>query len=547
MSDVHLRNYELDNTYKNITPIIPYTINTFDVLNYPKLISIVNNLELNNLKMFGSAIINNPYVYNFVKNNNRFHGFTIYDHNSLNGNKSVHPNIEPFSVNQQWKFLTYVNSGTFIVTYNDEFKYFCSTGKSNYIIWGKFNSDEPLIFKGETVMLPTYKVDDPSTVNYTYNIHHDVYNNRLIYVNADYLDIYDITNYYECGEMFLIDKIKLIPTIKHPFIWDKTFVSKIKDLKSKWGDYYAILNNQNNPAFIKFGRNIRTGLQDLKLSILNKYSSVVYNTIDLSVCNIVDIIDIAVSQVDDNIIVLHKIGESYYISTIDTESYSVSDPLELKSLPLNRKWYRISYSDMDSNIFNIYTNKEYQSRFISCPTYPHGRLELGELGYDYNYLWKEPNLPFSQNVIQFRGLFGDSDIYNTILASETIKNGKMYMLLHNYGRLYALSQPLSDKLTFNIPHNLEKYFEYTKCSSSSIGTYFNAIMSTLIRDTLNIFNKSTGSFNFNEYTVDLNSIQDFILKPENLYINGNETINVLTLQRIMKLLADIQTKILPTT
>jgi hypothetical protein len=121
----------------------------------------------------------------------------------------------------------------------------------------------------------------------------------------------------------------------------------------------------------------------------------------------------------------------------------------------------------------------------------------------------------------------------------------MYMLLHNVGRLYVMKQPISNRFMSSIPLNIEKFYSGISCSESSIGLYFNTSISNLIKDTLNLFNQSSGTFSIYEKKTIVKQLNDFILKTDNLYINGNETINVLTLQRIFILLTEIQSKLLP--
>ena len=59
-------------------------------------------------------------------------------------------------------------------------------------------------------------------------------------------------------------------------------------------------------------------------------------------------------------------------------------------------------------------------------------------------------------------------------------------------------------------------------------------------------NKNFGSFTIEEYRSYISEIDDIAYDTHNLYLNGNETINVISLQRILNLIVDIQTKLLPT-
>lgn len=131
------------------------------------------------------------------------------------------------------------------------------------------------------------------------------------------------------------------------------------------------------------------------------------------------------------------------------------------------------------------------------------------------------------------------------MSSELIKNNRMYLLLHNVGRLYAMRQPLNNRFLNSLPLDIAKFYDGVTCSESSLGLYFNTSISNLVKDTLNLFNQSSGSFSIYERKVISRQLNDFIFQIDDLYINGNETINVITVQRIFLLITEIQTKLLP--
>ena len=120
----------------------------------------------------------------------------------------------------------------------------------------------------------------------------------------------------------------------------------------------------------------------------------------------------------------------------------------------------------------------------------------------------------------------------------------MYTLLHNNGRLYTINQPNVDRYFNNISLNLEKNYTGTVCSNSSIGIFFNTNIKNLIKDTLNIMNKSSASFEIHEREVLAQTLENYTTDSKNLYINGNETINIIALQRIFLTIHQIQSKLL---
>jgi len=546
LSDVYSNKLELDNVYKNINKTIPYYSNVFDLINKQEIDRLSTSIEYNNLKMFGGGIMGNPYLYNMERNNNHFYGFsdTDVDLETLHTNTQLTDSI-PFSYTTKWEFLDRIKSGEFVVDGDGKFKYICSTGLVNYIIKGDFIGDTPItILDG----YPKYLHPDfTTTPDYTHSIYHDVEDSKVVFVNDDFIEIYDSSNFYDCDNLPLIDKIKLIPTDTTEYFWNNVNF-KFSGTTAKWGDRYTIVND-NNPKFIKFGKNIRTSLNGSILSIIVKYSSTVYKTIDLSLFDVGEILELSINPVDDNILILNKISDKLYIMVLDVENISDNTPINtlLESISLDMPWYVIKFSEIDSNIFYIYNSKEYQARYLTHPSYPYGRLENGRLLYHDAFKWNEAFEKFSQTSIIFGSTIHESNTYNNIISCETVKNGKMYMLHHNIGRLYTLHQPLSERYMTNIPIDLIKYTNPVKCCNSSLGVYFNTIIINNTKDTLNIFNKSSGSFKFEEFKVSTIPITDLDYNVKDFYINGNETFNVTAIQRITQSVTNLQSKTIPLT
>ena len=118
-------------------------------------------------------------------------------------------------------------------------------------------------------------------------------------------------------------------------------------------------------------------------------------------------------------------------------------------------------------------------------------------------------------------------------------------MLHNVGRLYAISQPMNDRFLASIPLDLPQKFDGFVCSDSSIGIQLNIIIRNLLDDTLSILRNASNSFIIEEKKVLYKEIQDYTIMVDNLYMNGNETFNILMLQRILFQILDLQKRIIP--
>lgn len=529
-----------DTTFKSISKLTPYYSNVLDILNREGLGKAFESINDNNLIIFKNLILNHPTIYQYDENDGFFYGLSS-NSDILNGKRGSIDTLE-FSKSGYWSFMDEIICGSFVINSNEQFKYLCSTGTTNYVLSGSFIDNKTVLDK-----IFEYDQHPPKTYTpeYTHYIYHDTINDKMSYVNDNYINIYDSSNYEECDNLILIDRLELKLCKTNEYIWNRIDL-KWKDFNEKWTRRFRTIN-PNNPEFIKFGKNIRTSLNGTKLSILNKYSSDIFQVIDLSKWIQGSCLSIDVREIDDYILILNRDVDNLFVMLIDpknvdnttnTQIYSVIDTLEN---------YDIKFSSFDSNIFNLYNEKEYQTRYISNPKYPAGRLETGDLGYIDSFVWKKIDRQWGSMNWRWNSGSNLSNSYNNLLTSELIKNNEMYLLLHNVGRLYTIKQPLSDRFLTTIPLNTEKFYSGITCSESGLGLYFNTAISNLIKDTLNLFNQSMGSFSIYEKKVIISQLTDFILKTENLYINSNETINVITLQRIFILITEIQSKLLPST
>lgn len=540
ISDFYKNKLEFDVNYGNLNIIRPFYSNSFDIFDAQGIKSLTDTINYNNLLCFKGFNISNPIIYNFEKNNNFFYGLSNINAPILGFQQRRH--IEPFTSNKDWEFLDKVTSGCLFVNSEDDFKYYCTTGDVDYILKGSFipNSKLEIIYKKD--LHPDYTTDP----DYNYHIHHDLENLKLYVVNNDFIRVYDTTKFDECENLPLIDQIPLNKTTTNDHIFGKT--------NYKFGEFhYKFMSrfhtfNDNNPYFIKFGKNVRTSYSNSNLLVtVNKYSNTRYQYFDLNKQGVVEVIDINISPITDDIIVLHKKDDKLYLLVIYGLNANEIFNYELKSYK-ESSWYKVSFSNVDSNLIYFQGENEFQSRHLTDPEYPSGRLEQGELLYFKRYTFSKAIFKFSNNEIKFNSAKYKSNSFNNLVGSETIKNDNMYMLLHNVGRLYALKQPIKDFIYSIVPSNLTKYFNGIQCSESSLGLYLNSILSNLIKDTLNLLVNAEGKFKFDENTsmiISLQEVQVSLDQLKNFQMNGNETVNVITLQRILGIISNIQHKLFP--
>lgn len=92
---------------------------------------------------------------------------------------------------------------------------------------------------------------------------------------------------------------------------------------------------------------------------------------------------------------------------------------------------------------------------------------------------------------------------------------------------------------------MKKYFTEVEYSESSIGLQFNNIILNIIKDTLQLLANAEGKFKLNSYVVLVNGLEEINVNMKNLLLGENETINIISLQRILTNISNIQSKLLP--
>ena len=538
ISDLFSNKLELNTAYKNIDQLVDYYSNVFDLLNKEgtdELTSVINN---NNLLTFKSLIIDNPIIYNFDPNKNHFYGFPSLSASDTLEAYSEVISISPFSSNQTWEFLDDVVCGTFIVKYDNAFNYFCSGGTKTYVLSGSFTEKTPLAIISEV----DFYSDDPELLDYTYNINYSDEDTRILFVNKETINIYDASNFSDCNKLFLVDKIKLpFKTTTDIYIWNKTRY-KFSEHKKTWGTRFFIYND-NNPQYIKFGKNLRSAIYNNILYLYNKYSSDLLYEIDLSLYDVEDVIDLDIRNIDDHVILVNEKETGIYVLYIDINDIESSKNEKLEDILPDLDWYSIKFSNIDSDIFMISNEYQYQTRHISYKTYPTGRLNAKNLQYLSRYKWNKAREVYRYANFLWNSSKLVSNSYHNILSNEQAKNNKRYLLLHNIGRIYAIYSDMPERYSMNTEFEIPKYFNGFSCSESSIGIHLNSAITNIVKDCLNLYNKSFGKFKLTETGVEDVSFSDLEFESSNFYINGNETFNVLVLRRILTLLKETQEKI----
>ena len=107
-----------------------------------------------------------------------------------------------------------------------------------------------------------------------------------------------------------------------------------------------------------------------------------------------------------------------------------------------------------------------------------------------------------------------------------------------------IKQNMNDRFENAIPLNLEKYFNGLKYSETSIGLYLNTLLMDLLKDIINMHNKAKNSFDYTESGVVRKSIENISENLDNLFIQNNETINIMVLNRIFQNITKIQNKLI---
>jgi len=531
ISDFYLNKMEFDNQFDSITEASNITANVFDILNkveIEKLLSIINQ---NNITVFKSLVVNNPQIINFTENESHYYGLssTIVDMRNddlMFGKKNI-SHIDPFRYEVEWAFIEKIKYGALFVKSDQTFKYLCSTGFELYTLKGSF-TDESYI---------EYFVQEFKLNEEIYGIDYDEFEDKITIILGGDLKVYDAINYIECDTLILVDSIKLGDADSEILTWGTQ--KKYKNLIGKWNRRFYTLT-EFSTEFIRFGNNYRTSIEGNNLTLRNKYSTDKIVDYDLKSIGIDQLLNVDIRINDDCILILHKKFEKFHITFFD--------PLDVENSLFDREIfefndsynYRISFSTYDSNVFYLNSNAQSHTRMISNPIYPVGQMRENNLKYVKKETFKNYFQKFGNGVLKWNTVRMDSNFYTNYMFDSITKSDKNYMFLLNSGRIYPIRQNILNSYLSSVPLDLVKTYDGIRCSDTSFGLFLNKTISYILKDILTLYTKATNSYLISKNDVFLNKIREITYDTNNLYMNGNETVNVLMLQRILTLLTDLQ-------
>lgn len=533
-SEFYLKKLEFDNQFDSIQDITPYFTNSFDILNKNELDKIFDKINTNNLIVFKSLVINNPQIVDFDENDCHFYGLSSTIRDERNDDimvaKNVVSHIDNFDYSSEWKFLENVKYGDFIVKSDQKFKYLCSTGKDLITVNGSFDD----------MSLLTYNIQELNFGEEIYGIKYDEFENKINIIVNGVINIYEGLNYIECENLILVDSIKIgdVDTISLKWSAKKTF----SDAFGRFNDRFFNINS-NNVKFMKYGNNMRTVIDGGILYLWNKKSNVLLVKINLSDYDIENVVAIDIRDVDDFVIILHKKDNNYQISTFAPYAIDATF-LNHEIYDLNNDNYEVAFSTYDSNVFYIKGINGVETRFVSNPSNTASDFKKFNLKYPPNHLFGNVYQKFGDTPIKWNTNRMNANNFYNIIFNEITKSNKNYTLLHNSGRLYALKQPILDNRYTAIDDDTAKNFRNITCGDHSFGLFFNKNLLNILKDVMVLYTKASNSYNFKKDDVLLNTIRNIDYDLNNLQINGNESINTTTMQRIFTLITEIQQKLI---
>lgn len=526
ISDFYVNRLEFDNTFTDIDTVSYKYPSKLDTLDKNGMTEIFNHLNLNNLLVFKSLTIRNKQIINFQNSNSHFYGLSSNTNDAYGKDtpygKNVRTHIDPFSYEPEWAYIDSIKVGSILVDVNNNFKYLASTGTDIITLSGSFTKKTPL------ALVKYEQIPQPDLV---YQISHDEEDNKIFIVRKDEIFVYEASNYINCGELLLIDKIPLIPTDVDTYKWSSHI--KWKDAKTKWSQRYVFFN-KNNPEFIKFGKNIRTGMDGSNLRIYNKFTNDFLGEYEI----LGTPISISIRNVDDMIAILTKSEENYvihYVNPIDDSM--TSQVIQEFSYSENAA---IKFSNFDSNIIYTSNLKQVQMRNITNSAYPFAFLSEDNLLYPENLKWGEAYARFGSIKRKWNTKLLKSNNFNNIIVDNQNVGSEFHLFLHNIGRIYALKQSIQDINRRNLPLSLKKSYNGISTSETSFGVYLNANLRKIVEDVITLQQKASKTYTYSSDDVMDTTIKMLQVDIENFYFQGNETFNALAIQRIVKNIIDLQ-------
>ena len=542
LTELFLKETVFDGKFEDLTIFTP---NAFDIMDETNLGYLFDNINANNLKIYKTHVYLNPELIKYDYNNNHFYTLSstqldVREPDDIPTGKTTYTHSDPFSGNPTWAFLDTITNGFFVIGTDDSFVYYCMNDTTNYSIGGSFINNDPIEVLTQSPKQNVLRIDG------------DYEKNELYYYSTDKISIYDFSKYSICGALTLKDAL----------------ATTITDTTKK---------------FFKMGSDKRTEVINDVIYIKNRYSNEIYQSVTYNDLGITSLKALDIRKNDDAIILIGTNGTSDYFIFFDVENVTSSlQKTEIFDIDIVDN---LMFSTEDSDVFlithTIDTEKRIESRVISNPTVRVG--VTGDVSYFYlrDYLWKDTYNTWNTIQIKNNSNAMRSNRFNNLTFNTVQLNGYAYSIIHNIGRIYA-AKGRYDMYTSTVALNLIKKFKQFNCTGNSIGISFNIAILNLIKDLLSIYAnasqirdfKSITNATFENYIWDITKlsiskneikwttrdskkvakstdasfqnipIENLIFELENMLINGNETMNIVSIQRIFLVMASIQSKIL---
>lgn len=504
--------------FDGVTPTLNLTIpSALDILDDNTLFDFLNRTHENNLKIYKNSIFINPNALPYDYLNTFFYTLTSTEADiradDLMYGKNVYTHSDPFSYSEEWSFLDRVTSGSFLVDNNDNFIYYCIADNATYALSGTFNDPN----KKLTVV-------SKSTGENDLKIEQDYNSDELFFYKNDTLSIYDLSKYENCNNLFLIDQISLSAT-------------------------------PENIKYYKIGYNKRSEYVDGVIYIKNKYSNEIFLTLPLSQLNLDSLLGIDIRKEDDNVIIIGIKNNKTYLIFFDVDDYNATFRYE-----------ELLYADNASGVFFLQEDSDFfylekQINEIQTESKDASSTEIRSLAninnrlsesrssnffYIKDYIFNTTEEKINTIQIKFNSNRMKSNSYNNLTYTTLQKKGYLYFIIHNVGRIYVSKTKTTFYQTF-VPQNLIRNFDKFSCNSSSLGLSFNTSILNIVKDTLNIATLiEKVKISMGDLVNPLNSLiptPELQFEVDNLFLNGNETINVVSIQRILVIINELQKKL----
>jgi hypothetical protein len=511
LSEFFLQELEFDTT-ANITETFS---NVFDLFNKQELGRFFNTIDTNNLEIFKKLIAPNHTLINLNTATN-FFGLSstpvdIAPDDVLSG-KTKRMQIDPFSYSDDWGFLDEVKYGVLLGQTDDNFIYISSNGYNLSIIEGNF-------YSGDVLSVIKYETYDTETI---YGIHYDDVNKEVLIQYGNNVTVYDSTSWKDCQVEIVSSSILLNGNFS---------------------------NNDN----VKFGKNYKISIKNNNLYVEDKYSTKIINTIYLNNYDITDISSFDIRITDDLIGILFGGRKLVVFDALDFDNRVISTlndftdvdneipEIENNPPPDDKK---IIFGNFDSGVIFTTNYDEVQLRSLANPSSPISKSNRTTFNYIRNYKFDDTQQKFGSSILKWNSNTLKSNYFNNLLFFNGVDAYHNYYLFHNIGRIYPIKISLLNSYRYSINDGLMKKYTGVRCSDSSIGIFFNINMSNLLADLLTIYNKAKNTYDIDNGVVILKEIREINIEKENLFLNINETINVVSIQRIFSKIIDIQRSII---